>query len=156
LTNYKLGRREEEYVAYPHISIALVFNLAILIILFLAQRDCFEFQNKLAAEGDEDIGNLQDHKLEYDGEEDDAVIHFKLIEILWLQPAPVEPINIAVEVAAYILDHPVHKIAVLDIRLANADRHAGNILVKVHLKFRITYLTRGYFAYAHFVNNIFV
>lgn len=45
-------------------------------------------KNKLAAEGDEDIGNLEDHKLEYDGEEledhqlvadiskrDDAVIH---------------------------------------------------------------------------------
>lgn len=45
-------------------------------------------KNKLAAEGDEDIGNLEDHKLEYDGEEledhqliadiskrDDVVIH---------------------------------------------------------------------------------
>lgn len=45
-------------------------------------------KNKLAAESDEDIGNLEDHKLEYDGEEledyqlvadiskrDDAVIH---------------------------------------------------------------------------------
>jgi len=45
-------------------------------------------KNKLEAEGDEDIGNLEDHKLEYDGEElednqliadisrrDDAVIH---------------------------------------------------------------------------------
>jgi hypothetical protein len=50
-------------------------------------------KNKLAAEGDEDIGNLQDHKLEYDGEEledhqliadiskrDDAVIHLFILK----------------------------------------------------------------------------
>ncbi|KAL6602722.1 hypothetical protein ACP70R_043083 [Stipagrostis hirtigluma subsp. patula] len=51
-------------------------------------RDVKYLKNKLAAEGDEDIGDLEDHKLEYDGEElqdhqliadiskrDDAVIH---------------------------------------------------------------------------------